>query len=747
MTGRIFPNTHQYNSLAAANPLKSQSIQQAQELIYKFLIYLVRNSAPETVILELNNLFSLCKNTDNSDVIDALYEIIFSKNEELFRNTLKRSCYILINNWYSHRKYTYIQELILLFDSASVSKKTLSRSLSRLRIWLTNFMDSEDYQELKLFASMYTVQEAGCWSHRYTSFLLVPQYLDSKNPTEQREIARSLSKLLKEKFTFELAMYAARCDSPTFKEGRFSLSTSIGHEVICLIKKVVPRQILFSHENYAHLFIKQIQTLNYGDFKESLKKYLVFSINDPKSLEILNAKLLEKLDGVYQSHSQEILSVDLLLRTCRRLIDFLTTEDGKNPSSLFILITTQGSTLTLVIIFLKIILICKYVRTHLEFCIAQLIHYYEKYPESECQWFINFLEIFNIVFAIYTENIQYNLVIVKDNALDNQSFVDLDAYRVFPQLKGADLRGTDLSGADLRSTDLSAANLRGANLSGADLSHADLSLAKLTSANLSSAMLTNAELVAADLKSADLHGASLNGADMRCVDLRQANLSSASLIATKLRRAVLQNADMRRAILSRTSLNACDLRGADLQHTDLQHSDLSEANLSYVDLSDANLSGADLRHTKLHYANLSGANLHHANLSGANLTGANLTNANLNCAELDHVNLRGANLSGAILRCATISDANLSSADLSHADLSHADLSYGELSGTDLSNTFLRHVNLRGADLSDANLSGANLFSTNLKSTKVKCAQFKKNSGLPKGANLDLEARGAIFEF
>jgi uncharacterized protein YjbI with pentapeptide repeats len=746
MTGRILPYSDRVASPPNTNLPKRQSLQKAQEIIYKFLIELVNKSSPDAVILKLKQLFVYTDEPSNSKVNQAIYEIIFNNNEEEFKNTLKRSCYILINNWISNRKYKYIQELLQLLAEAGTTRQNLSRSLNRLRSWLVNFINSEDYQELQLFASPYISHKGGYWSHRYTSYLLVPQYLDSKNPIEQREIAKNLSKWLKDKFNFELAMYIVRCESPSFKHEKPANPTKIGNEVIHLIKKVVPSHIFFNYENYAYRFTEQIKNLTYEDFKERLKEYILFSVTDSRSLKLLKTKLSEKLDDLYEIHHQEILSVDLLLRTCRRIIDFLTTEDGQQPSELFILLNSQGGTLTLVLTLLKTILICKYVRTHLEVCIAKLIRYYENYPEDECQWFIYFLEVFNIVLSIYTENVKYNLVTIKTNALGDRSVVDLDAYRVFAQLKGTDLRNIDLKGADIRSIKLSAADLRDANLSRANLSQADLSLAKLRRANLSCAMLKGTELVSADLKSADLSGASLSGAHMRRADLSHANLSRAHLIATKLHLADLHNADLSSAMLRHASLNASELSSADLRYADLQQSDLSYTNLSDANLSKANLGGADLRHTQLHQANLNGANLHHANLSEANLSGANLTEANLNSAELNNVNLNGAELNGAHLRWATLSNASLSNANLSRADLSHTDLSGCDLRGADLRNALLRHVNLKNADLSYADLRGVNLFNTELRHANVKGTQFSKNLNLYDGMKRELKQRGAIIE-
>lgn len=733
MSGRILPNDYPLNYSTETHRAKQQSIHQSQELIYQFLINLVKKSPPETVLLEFKNLFFLCELNSNSKVIQALYQIIFRNHEGEFRNTLKRSAYILINNWSSKRQYNHIQELIQLLTETGVNQRTLSPSLNRLRIWLANFINSEGYQELKLFVSHYTYTPQGKdhWVERYTSYLLVPQYIDSQNPIEQRESARNLAKRLKEKFKFDLAMYTARCDSPRFKDNKFSNPTSLGTGVISLIKKVVSKNLLSNYRNYAHRFLKETRNLNYGDFKKSIQKYLIFYISSPTSLDSFNKQLSEKLGCLYESHNDEKLSGGLLLRTCRQIVEFLTTEDGQKPSFLFSLLSSQESPLTIAILFLKIILICKYVHTHLEVCIAKLIRYYAAYPEKDCQWFINFLEIFNIVFTIYSANVQYNLVKVKDHAPDSQRVVDLDAYRIFSQLKGANLRGANLSGANLIQADLKAADLRDANLSGADLTQADLSLAKLSRANLSGAILTGAKLSAADLNSTDLTGASLSGADLRRADLRQAKLSNASLKAIKLHRTKLQPAD-----LSSVSLNLYELTSVDLESTALQP----------ANLSDANLSGADLRHTTLIQANLSGADLHHANLSNANLTGANLSKANLNQANLNGASLRDADLKNASLRCTTLSAASLSRANLSRADLSYAQLSNSNLSFTNLSYTLLRHVNLNGTDLSHADLNGTNLFSSELSRANVKGAYFRENSTLSEETRLNLKQRGAIVE-
>lgn len=713
MNGRILSGEYRSNSIVDKNQFNELNIARSQDIIYKFLLDIVNQSPPETVLVEFKKLFFLGNTEINHHVNQAFSQIVSINNEEEFRNTLKRACYILINNWSAKRKYQEIEKLVQVLDDIKVNPPNLSKKFGYLGKFLSNFIKSKDYEDLKLFTSPHSFQKQENWSERYRSYLLVPQYLDSQNPIEQREIAKDLSKRLKKKFKFELAMYTARCNSPKYQEEEITNPTKLGNQVIHLIKKVSSQQLSFSYLNQASLFLQQVKNLEYREFKQSLKKYFVFSLNNDRYLQLIELQFFPKLNNLYEKYNYKPLTDDLILRTCRKAIEFMTTEDGEQPSSLFIALTMEGNPLFIVITLLKITLICKSAQNYLEVSIARLIKYYEKIPENECKWFIHFLEIFNIVLTIYNEDIQYDLVKINgspdeinNSHIGDKLSINLDAYRVFSQLKGTDLRGADLRGTDIRNTDLMAADLRDAELSDADLSYADLSLAKLSNANLSRANLDRTDLSGAMLNSANLSDANLKNADLRCTHLRQTKLNRANLTNTNIRRAELQQAELNRANLSGASLNASDLRGADMGYANLSDADLSNANLSNANLSKANLKNCQLRHT----------NLNHANLSGANLIGANLTHA------------------------------SLIHADLSRADLSRADLSHGNLSGTDLRNAVLRHVNLNSVNLSHADLTGAKLFGTNLSGVNLQGTQFGNNSGLSEEMKRQLEQQGAIID-
>jgi hypothetical protein len=436
MTGNNLPTSQGNQHLVKSNS-KQLNVQIAQERIYTFLVEVVKKSPPEDVLREFKRLFIDCLDSANSDAAPGIYGLFWENNESEFRNTIKRCCYIIVNNWESNRKHKYIQELVELFTTYKYSKRAISHpKLNIFKTWLDNFVNSNDYEELKLFAFRYEGQTKGHWANRYTSYLLVAQSVNEDNPKEQQEAAKKLSKQMKDKFKFELAMYIARSQSSASSATRYRNPTILGDNVLRLIKMIVVKKGVFSYENIANIFIKQTQNQNFKTFKESIQKYLIFSVEHPEFVETLRQQLSEKVSSWKSQYDEEMIGKELFLRSCNRIIDCLTTENGKEPSPLFILLLSQGHPLTLVIVLLKIVLICRNSRSHLEIKIANLIRYYEKYPESECQWVIHFIEIFNITFAIYADNVEYNLIKMKD---DNQEVcnpqVDLDAYRVFSQLK------------------------------------------------------------------------------------------------------------------------------------------------------------------------------------------------------------------------------------------------------------------------------------------------------------------------
>src|SRR6478672_1250828 len=247
-----------------------QSVHHAQDLIYRFLLDIVKKSPPEDVLQEFKRLFIYYEpDATNTIALHELSNIIFFNNEAEFKNTLKRSCYILINNWDASRNYKPIKDLVELFNDLKISQSTLSPTLSRLRKWLFNFVNSKDFQDIKLFSLRHEEPSNVHWSQRYTSYLLVPQYVDLSNPVEQREAARAVSQKMKERFKFDLAMYTARSQSAISKESIPKIPTNLGDDVLRVVKVIIAKRGRFSYKNLANIFLSQTNNILYKDFKKT----------------------------------------------------------------------------------------------------------------------------------------------------------------------------------------------------------------------------------------------------------------------------------------------------------------------------------------------------------------------------------------------------------------------------------------------------------------------------------------------
>ncbi|MEO0704692.1 MAG: hypothetical protein AAF050_03405 [Cyanobacteria bacterium J06649_5] len=383
----------------------------AQQQLYDDLLEAVRKLPPVEALAEFESTFFGHSNSLDADVSPFLYKILFADNEIEFRNTLKRACYIFVNNWDLAREGEMVHTLLELFQQPSLRKSTHSPSLKRLRRWLLTFADSPDFDELKLFATQRVGSTyAGSWSARYATYQLIAQSINERNSLEQREAARTLSKRLKNKFKHDLAMYTAFSQNSSRLNHKYLNPTVLGDEVLRLIKAILVRRGQYSYRNVARIFQQQTYGTEFFDYKESLIEYLCFSIGDRDFRGMVETHLGAKLPLLYTEHDADKVDPSLNLRICNRLIDYLTTEDETTPSKLFVQLLSQGNPLNVVVLLLKIILISPNSQLYLEARLSNLIAYYKQFMEAECRGIIQFLEICGVTFAIYSDNVEYNLV-------------------------------------------------------------------------------------------------------------------------------------------------------------------------------------------------------------------------------------------------------------------------------------------------------------------------------------------------
>jgi hypothetical protein len=413
------------------------TVSAAQDIIYKFFISHINNSASEVVLQHFKNIFIELIPPDNQKLIQALHTIIEFDSQREFNNLFKRCCYILLNNWITQREYQLGRDLIKIISDRSLTEPHPDNCFKILRVWLTNFARSKNYEDLKLCVLKYADYQPvpNHWASRYQPYLLAAQYLDGKNTPEERQTARLLSQQLKDKYKFDLAMYTSRSQSAASKLNNYNNPTLLGDEALRLIKIILVNRGSFSYRSLAKIFISQSQNITYKQFKESLIKYL-FEYDEKLSLtDIYQEQIINSLDNYHPENHEETLTAALHLRTCNYLIKCLTVENSGEPTALFLLFATKLNPLTLAIIILKLILISPHSRTYLELCCARLIQYYQDNSAVECQWLINFLEVCQIAITIYGENVQYNLVNMSDNPQEEQLFIDLNNCRVFSQQK------------------------------------------------------------------------------------------------------------------------------------------------------------------------------------------------------------------------------------------------------------------------------------------------------------------------
>jgi hypothetical protein len=413
-------------------------VDSAQNTIFEFFENGGSDRSVEKAIGEFTGLFiqSLLPREFSSK--QALEQIVEANNENAFRSVIKRAFFIVFNALEAAKQLQFAREFVKLFSESIQTQNLSSPWGNRLKTWLKNFIQSEDYQEISLFVSPEDKPARADWTQRYAIYLLVSQSMDLSNPVEQREAARARSQQLKEQFKLNLALYVARAQSlqNALNQNTISNPTHLGDRALYFVKSILLRRCQFSEEHLAHRFLQQTQNQTYADFKPNFLKYVTLVLGTPEIVAAIAKQLAEKLKYLYLENDRDRLNNALLLRTCKQAIDTLLFDKYQGMPRLLMSFVPQEP-LTFVRLLVRILLICPPSRTHLEYRIANLIQLYARSPETDCLWFVNFLEALNIALAIYTENVKYNLIKIKADTPENNSVIDLNAYRVFSHYQGA----------------------------------------------------------------------------------------------------------------------------------------------------------------------------------------------------------------------------------------------------------------------------------------------------------------------
>ncbi|PZV10923.1 MAG: hypothetical protein DCF20_20460 [Pseudanabaena sp.] len=434
-----------------ADRIYSQGIDQAQERIYEFFLDAVRHKSPEEVLADFKSLFLNFGGRDNLEITEALDQIVTAYNEKEFFYTLKRCCYILINNWTVSNNRACIILLIDIFNDSLIYKNTKSAKLKTIRIWLQVFIKSEDFQSLQLF----TMHLEGHnnhdqnWENRFVSYLLAYQYTNPTSPLEQRQAASLLAQKMKDKFKLDLAMYTARVGTQSSLRSHQPNPTSLSNNVINLVTLMLTKKSVLNCKKLAVDFLGNTKYLSYQEFKISLLKYLDFSITDAEISKTVQTKLHDGLLELKSNLNEYPASTTLMLKAAKYLISEITISDRGQPTELFNILLHHTNPINLVLLLLKLLLLNESIRPYLELRVASIIKYYSSYSEYKCKSVISFIDMLNIALAIYAGDTRYNIVRMTSNddpyelsslqdvtkSDSSISAFDTREYRIFSQVQ------------------------------------------------------------------------------------------------------------------------------------------------------------------------------------------------------------------------------------------------------------------------------------------------------------------------
>jgi hypothetical protein len=128
--------------------------------------------------------------------------------------------------------------------------------------------------------------------------------------------------------------------------------------------------------------------------------YLTASTNINYGNHQFNQKLQKQLQSTLFEYDTQRLSPILLVKTCRKLLDFLVVESAEQPKHYIFLdlISNLGITPTIGLL-LKIVLLCHQVKPYLEQKFAILFKHYEDYTKDKTKWLVDSLENLNVAFS------------------------------------------------------------------------------------------------------------------------------------------------------------------------------------------------------------------------------------------------------------------------------------------------------------------------------------------------------------
>jgi hypothetical protein len=384
-----------------------------EQLLYAHLRSCVDAEPPSLAIERFRCLLLDGEAYPNARIERVIDQILESDSAGIdFKNTLNRSCYILINQWQNQvRLQTAIPELIALLERAKVDldsysyRSTKAQKLSR---FVREFTQTEQYQRLLLLSDKISnkfarsdcpnEQPLGSSIGRYPS--LYEHCLLTSNPSqEQWYELRAMRDRAQRQFEEDLSHYMTAQKSPqlhsTIKNPTLLNNEQLDFAIDRFTGKVDGSHTYRDLAEQFRTYSKGIRS--YRTFKEELYEYLTASLDINYGKGQFDRRLYNHLKEIRSQDNGQKPSETLLLGTYRKLLDFLVVESQQKPEHyVFVDLTANLGIASTIGLLLKLVLLCRQLKSYIEQRFAILFNHYEATAKNTVGWLVDSLEHFNV---------------------------------------------------------------------------------------------------------------------------------------------------------------------------------------------------------------------------------------------------------------------------------------------------------------------------------------------------------------
>jgi len=395
-----------------------------EQVLYDYWLDRVRTDSPEELIEDFRRLFIEGRGYQEAPIYLALERLVKAKDAEIrFYYFFNRCCHILVNRWQMQSTcQPAILELVSLLDNLPSPGPGHYSTANTLRHLVKKFTLSDDYVKLqrlaRIISSQYSEETAPCVGtliNRYP-YLYDHCLLSDESPREQRQTVRRIKVKTESRFEVNLSRYvtyqvrlAQVAHSPKIREEAGRIIQPVENPTL-LNDKELNRTLKYYlgtvAGNYTHKALSQnflantVYTPTYKDFKNDLYDYLITSVDYGKGQ--FNKKLYDVLQNTLPQWDQQKPSEFLILRTSSQLFNYLVVESSQKPDHyIFIdMITNMGVTRTVGLL-LKLVLVCRKVKPHLDKRFSILFNHYEGFSRDQVPWLVKSLESLQVAFSIH----------------------------------------------------------------------------------------------------------------------------------------------------------------------------------------------------------------------------------------------------------------------------------------------------------------------------------------------------------